>query len=73
MKFTPLQNFHDAGSDYLVGLNYTVRAQGDTPLDKTQLYAKVQVWIKDGRVRLGQSDPQSQTSTARVKGAGSVS
>lgn len=67
MKFTPLKNFSDPDlrSEYLVGLNYTVHVGNDL------LAAKVEQWIKVGRVREGTADGTTIAS-ARVNGVGIV-
>lgn len=83
MYFTPLQDFDDKDlrSSYLAGLSYTVRARPANPLDKndegvplekTLLYAKVQQWLKEGKVRLGAADARGTAGPARIKGTGIV-
>lgn len=82
MNFTPLKDFTDEElrSAYCVGLNYTVKPRAPnpsdpddhgTPAEKTLLYAKVQQWLKDGKVRLGTAD-MSPAAEAKVRGAGAV-
>lgn len=67
MNFTPTQDFNDEDlrSSYIKGLNYTVRPGNDL------LAAKVEQWIKDGKVRKGTAD-NSQPGAASMKGTGTV-
>lgn len=82
MDFTPLKNFRDEDlrSDYCVGLNYRVKARPanpadpddkGTPVEKTPLYAKLQQWLAEGKVRLGTADGAPDAS-AKVAGRGTV-
>lgn len=86
MQFTPLKDFTDGDlrSTYLVGLTYTIRArkpdpkiEGDkgTPMNQTPLFAKVQQWLKEGKVALGPApvnDLHTSAAEARVEGEGTV-
>jgi hypothetical protein len=67
MQFTPLKDFHDADlrSDYCVGCNYTVRP------GNAALAEKVEAWVTDGKVRIGNAD-NSKAGEARITGAGKV-
>lgn len=67
VNFTPLKNFHDTDlrSDYLVGLNYTVREGNE------RLTAKLDDWLAEGKVRLGVAG-DTKAGESRIKGAGSV-
>ena len=68
MQFTPLKNFHDDDlrSDYCVGLSYTVRPGNE------RLATKVEKWLAEGKVRVGNADNIPQPGAASVKGIGKV-
>ena len=66
-SFTPTQDFfsEDTRSQYVRGLNYTVRDGNE------KLHALVAQWMTDGKVRLGTAAP-SDTAGATVASHGQV-
>lgn len=69
-QFTPTEDFYSEQfkSQYLVGLNYTVRDQ-DSPL-----HTAVQEWLEQGSVVLGVAESVVDgKTTSSVKGKGEVS
>lgn len=67
MKFTPLKNFKDEDlrSEYVRGLTYTVRPGNEV------LAAKVQAWLLEGKVAIGEA-PSQPANPARIKGKAKV-
>lgn len=66
IQFTPLKDFtsEELRSVYCAGLSYTIR-----PGNK-KLAELVQVWLKEGKVRLG--PPDVPMESAKVSGEGTV-